>query len=359
MISVTLKNSLQANGTGIHWHGIRQLNSCPQDGVPGVTECPLAPGDSKTYTFQATQFGTTWYHSHFSAQYGDGAFGAIVINGPASANYDIDLGPYMVNDYYYETAWKVGIQAHNNLQSGQAPPNADTILINGTNKNANGGGAYSKFTNLVKGKKYRLRLINTSADNNILVSLDNHPFTVITSDLVPIKPYATNWVLLAIGQRYDVIFTANQTAGNYWFRANAAAACASANNGAGLAVFSYSGVDSTQDPTSSAFTAPTTCDEPKTLTPWVKNTVDSTAFINQVGSLDVDISTTQTTTNGQNIVVWSVNLTGIDVAWDKPTMEYVKEGNTSYPSVYNLIEIPNEGTVRSPPLIPSRSRHPH
>ena len=50
---------------------------------------PLAPGQTKTYTFKCTQFGTTWYHSHFSAQYGDGVMGPIVINGPTSANYDI------------------------------------------------------------------------------------------------------------------------------------------------------------------------------------------------------------------------------------------------------------------------------
>lgn len=69
------------------------------DGVPGITECPLAPGESKTYSFQATQYGTSWYHSHFSGQYGDGVLGPIVIYGPATANYDIDLGPLTVTDW--------------------------------------------------------------------------------------------------------------------------------------------------------------------------------------------------------------------------------------------------------------------
>lgn len=86
------------NASGIHWHGIRQLNTNPMDGVGGITECmvlkdefsttsanfqtgPLAPGQTTTYTFHATQFGTTWYHSHFSAQYGDGIVGALIIRG--------------------------------------------------------------------------------------------------------------------------------------------------------------------------------------------------------------------------------------------------------------------------------------
>src|SRR4051812_27995344 len=153
------------------------------DGANGVTECPLAPGDTKTYTFRCTQFGSTWYHSHYSNQYGDGAFGSIVINGPASSNYDIDLGPYLITDFYYDTAYQIGAITGNNLQHGQGPPAADNIIINGTNQNAAGGGSYGKVT-LTKGKKYRLRLVNTGSDNMIRVSLDNHPFTVITSGML-------------------------------------------------------------------------------------------------------------------------------------------------------------------------------
>lgn len=311
------------------------------DGVDGITECPLAPGDTKTYTFQATQFGTSWYHSHYSSQYGDGVVGAIVINGPASANYDIDLGSYTINDWFYKTAFQINAIADQNLQSASGPPPADTILINGTNKNSNGGGSYSQVK-LTAGKKYRLRLINTSVDNNIRVSLDNHPFSVITSDFVPIHPFTTDWVLLAIGQRYDVVFTANQTSGNYWFRAEVATDCASSNNYYGRAIFSYS--DATvADPSSTAATLPSTCADMSPLVPYVSNTVPSSDFASQVGSLDVDLNVEQVTTNNQSIVVWGVNLTAIDVTWDKPTLEYVKTGNTSYPSVFNLINIPNEG----------------
>lgn len=66
------------NGTSIHWHGIRQLNSMHMDGVNGVTQCPLAPGDSFTYSFKALQYGTSWYHSHYSVQYADGLVGPLV-----------------------------------------------------------------------------------------------------------------------------------------------------------------------------------------------------------------------------------------------------------------------------------------
>lgn len=168
---------------------------------------PLAPGKSKTYTFRLTQHGTTWYHSHLSAQYGDGLLGALVINGPTTANYDVDLGSYTVTDWFYQSAFVESIIANNNLNSipPAGPPAGDNILINGTNKNADGGGAYGKVS-IVKGKKYLLRLINTSMDAMIRVSLDGHRFTVVASDLVPITPYTTDWVLLGIGILGTVFF---------------------------------------------------------------------------------------------------------------------------------------------------------
>lgn len=154
---------------------------------------------------------------------------------------------------------------------------------------------------------------------------------------------------MAVGQRYDVVITANQTSGNYWFRANAASACQSANsNPNAKAIFSYANTPG-GNPSSSAFSEPNDCNEPSDaqLIPWVKNTVDSTAFMQQVKELDVDFSQEQTTTNGKQVVVWSMNMTGIQIKWDKPTMKYVKDGKANnIPKLYNVIDIPEEGMVR-------------
>jgi hypothetical protein len=48
------------------------------DGVNGITQCPIAPGDNFTYTFPVLQYGSTWYHSHYSMQYADGTQGPLV-----------------------------------------------------------------------------------------------------------------------------------------------------------------------------------------------------------------------------------------------------------------------------------------
>jgi FtsP/CotA-like multicopper oxidase with cupredoxin domain len=252
MLTVPLflvRNLLQHNGTSIHWHGLRQLNSNTQDGTNGVTECALAPGDIKTYQFQATEYGTSWYHSHFSHQYGDGVVGLIQINGPATANYDVDLGVMPMSDWYYQTTFQAASQAFQASQQGLGPPAPDNILINGTAKSASGTGAYNTIT-IQSGKRYRLRLINTSVDSNLRVNLDGHPFQVIATDFVPVVPYSTTYLSIGIGQRYDVVFTANQTAGNYWFRADPNSVCQSRANKGGLAIFNYQGV-TVADPTPS------------------------------------------------------------------------------------------------------------
>lgn len=97
-VVIDVTNNMSDNGTAIHWHGIRQLGTNPNDGVPGVTECALAPGETRTYSWQATQYGSSWYHSHYLVQYGDGVRGPIIIHGPATANYDYDMGSVMVDD---------------------------------------------------------------------------------------------------------------------------------------------------------------------------------------------------------------------------------------------------------------------
>jgi FtsP/CotA-like multicopper oxidase with cupredoxin domain len=40
-LRLTVENKVEVNGTSIHWHGLRQLNSNIQDGTNGITECKL------------------------------------------------------------------------------------------------------------------------------------------------------------------------------------------------------------------------------------------------------------------------------------------------------------------------------
>jgi hypothetical protein len=325
--------------TSMHWHGIRQMNSNIMDGTNGVTECPIPPGGSRTYTFLLTQFGTSWYHSHYSAQYGDGIWGPLVIAGPATSNYDIDLGAMPINDWYYATAFEASARA----AVPGPPPVADNGLINGTMVSSYGG-AYNKVT-LTKGKKYRLRLINTSVDNHFRVSLDGHNITVIQADFVPTVPYVTDWLFIGIGERYDVIINANQAIDNYWFRAEVMTACgANTNNGNIQSIFSYVGASSA-NPTSTGTTAPQNCDDETGLTPYVVKNVDSTNFLSENEELDILLGV-GVQSNGALVTQWNVNGSLINVDWEYPTLSYVEQGNTSYPADLNLITLPEANKVR-------------
>lgn len=59
-IVVHLTNSMENNGTSIHFHGIRQNFTIQNDGVSSVTQCPIPPGGTYTYTWRATQYGSSW-----------------------------------------------------------------------------------------------------------------------------------------------------------------------------------------------------------------------------------------------------------------------------------------------------------
>jgi FtsP/CotA-like multicopper oxidase with cupredoxin domain len=65
--------------TGIHFHGQKLPNN--MDGVPHITQDPIAPGDSFTYEFVARTTGSHMYHSHHNAtdQVGRGLLGAFIV----------------------------------------------------------------------------------------------------------------------------------------------------------------------------------------------------------------------------------------------------------------------------------------
>ena len=165
------------------------------DGVPGVTQCPIPPGGNFTYTFHASSYGTTWYHSHFSLQYSNGLIGPIVIHGPTSANWDIDLGPVGLTDWYHEEAFKAFYTFRT------APGAAQNALFNGMNTfNDSGTIVGQKYeTTFTPGKKHRLRIINMSSDSHFKFSIDHHLMTVQAADFVPIEPYTTDMLNIFVG----------------------------------------------------------------------------------------------------------------------------------------------------------------
>jgi FtsP/CotA-like multicopper oxidase with cupredoxin domain len=122
------------------------------DGVNGVTQCPIAPGDSFNYVFKTTQYGTSWYHSHYSVQYADGLQGPITIHGPQSAPYDATKPPLLMTDWSHESAFKL-------LFPGSSLANR-TFLLNGAGNISH----YNNTPTLEVPKNYELYFNKTPTD---------------------------------------------------------------------------------------------------------------------------------------------------------------------------------------------------
>ncbi|KAK1775024.1 laccase [Copromyces sp. CBS 386.78] len=365
-IEVTVTNRLKTNGTSMHWHGFHQLNSNNQDGVAGVTECPIPPGASRVYSFLATQHGTSWYHSHISSQYANGIVGPIQINGPSSYPYDTDLGVFPISDWYYDSAEHIVdrvMDPNNPFLKGVpgSPPPSNNILFNGKGVAPNGtGGEYArlKFT---KNKRHRLRLVNTSADNTFVISIVGHNMTVIEADFVPVQPYLVSQLYLTVGQRYDVVIEADQEVDNYWLNATLSSTplCGVSLNPHPAAIVSYEGADESRLPTNIGLPAiEQFCEDDTTPKPLISRTAPKADFTNtKVDTLSVTLDVKEVN-RGISKVLWAVDGSAINVQWEKPTLEYVVEGNFTFPRQANIIKLP-EAAKWSFWVIQNNSPSPH
>ena len=228
LLKITVKNQLSNhNGTSIHWHGTRQLNTTWQDGVAGVPQCPVPPDQDYVYTWRATQYGVSWYHSHFSLQYPDGLLGPLKITGPTSKDYDQDLGSVLVTDWLHKDAFGLF-----QLELLGRPPTPDSNLLNGLgpyyccpglDTQCTGNVPFTEF-NFNKSSTYKMSIVDTAVSTHFIFWLDGHDFHVVATDFIPIQPYQASTINIAIGQRYDIIIIAKNgteamPSPNYWIHA--------------------------------------------------------------------------------------------------------------------------------------------
>lgn len=88
-VRVRFTNQLP-QATTIHWHGVRVPNE--MDGVPGVTQAPVEPGQTFVYEFTPKDAGTFWFHPHLRAseQVERGLFGVLIVDDPTPPPYSRD-----------------------------------------------------------------------------------------------------------------------------------------------------------------------------------------------------------------------------------------------------------------------------
>jgi len=372
-IQVTVHNKIVGpeEGTALHWHGILQKTSQWFDGVPGVQQCPIPPNGTFTYTFLADLYGTSWWHSHYSAQYNAGILGPMIIHGPQTTPYDIDVGPVLLTDWYHPDYFtlvedvtstditKVLVKSDSNLIQGKGFFDCTKKAANDTTPCKANNASIPTFK-LTPGKKHRFRLINAGTEGIQKFAIDGHNMTVIANDFVPVKPYSTQVVTLGVGQRTDVIVTGLPSGkGSYWLRSTIAA-CSLASNPEAKAVVYYGTGTVNINPTttpSAAFTSSVanSCkNDALSLTePWFPIVADPKPPTTQT----IDIEFVQ---NATGHFVWEMNGSSFRTNYNQPILLLSKAGNNSYPfsPQWNVYDFGSNSSVRIILTNPGGAAHP-
>ncbi|KAJ3066779.1 ferroxidase fet3 [Podochytrium sp. JEL0797] len=228
-VVIHFTNGLQVP-TSLHFHGMLQRGSGFSDGPSGVTQCPVAPGQTYVYNFTTDGLvGTYWWHAHYHLHLSDGLRGPLIIRDPAETKNYASEATLQLSDWYHAQSESLLMWYMN----GTSNPNGnepvwDSGLINGIGqfdcsqlKNPSGCLKKDPFVQKIQqGTTLRLRLINTSAFAAFLFSIDGHSLTVIEVDGVLVAPKVVDRLTINTAQRYSVLITASQKPGNYLIRAN-------------------------------------------------------------------------------------------------------------------------------------------
>jgi FtsP/CotA-like multicopper oxidase with cupredoxin domain len=224
-VRVVLKNYLP-EGTTIHWHGVPVPNV--MDGVPGVTQEAVMPGEFYAYEFEARPAGSYIYHSHSHYQLDQGLYGALIIE-PSNPreSYDQEY-TLLLEDWVMKDGGGVastrrrpsmgmmggmgGGMMYGRMGRGQGFGLGDAPLLEPFYDGyAVNGKVYPAVDPMVvnKGDRVKIRLLNPSSATIYELRLAGHVFTVTHMDGNAIVPMETDVIRIGMGERYDVMVNAD------------------------------------------------------------------------------------------------------------------------------------------------------
>ena len=198
-IRIYVTNKLDVPTT-VHWHGIYLPNG--MDGVSGVCQRPIEPGETFKYEWTIRQHGTYMYHSHYDpmTQEGMGMTGMFVIH-PRNPTEDqrVDRDFVLLSSEYQVTP-------------GASRPNPN--VMSDFNVLTFNGRSFPGTDPLVvkTGERVRIRFGNLSQMDHHPIHLHGYKFKVTATDGDKL-PLAGQWsetsVLVAVGQTRDIEFIAD------------------------------------------------------------------------------------------------------------------------------------------------------
>jgi len=198
-VRIVVTNTLDAP-TAVHWHGILVPNA--MDGVPGVTQDAIEPGETFTYEFVARPAGTFMYHSHFETdeQIMLGLYAPFIIDPvqPEEPAPDVDVTLMLsewrvVDGETFAVMPMAGLEPNYFTINGKAFPATETI-------------------NVRRGQRVRLRIASIGQFVHPM-HLHGLPFQIVATDGYPVPEAAQltkDTISVAPGERYDIEFIASE-----------------------------------------------------------------------------------------------------------------------------------------------------
>lgn len=185
--------------TTVHWHGLFLPNG--MDGVGGLTQRAIPPGETFKYEYTLKQHGTFMYHSHHDemTQIAMGMIGMFVVHPrkPQGPKADRDFAIML-------SEWAVPV--------GTSRPNPNEM--NDFNILTMNAKCFPATAPLVVGEKerVRIRIGNLSPMHHHPIHLHGHRFFVTETDggtVPPERQWPETTVLVATGQTRTVEFIAD------------------------------------------------------------------------------------------------------------------------------------------------------
>ncbi|EOA20273.1 hypothetical protein CARUB_v10000578mg [Capsella rubella] len=231
-VTIHVVNKLSTEGVVIHWHGIHQKGTPWADGAAGVTQCPINPGETFTYSFIVDKPGTYFYHGHYGMQRSAGLYGMMIVKSPNERlKYDEEFS-LLLSDW-----WHQSIHAQE-LALSSAPMRwigePQSLLINGRGQFNCSQAAYLTNGNnqctfkendqcaphtlrVEPNKVYRLRIASTTALVSLNLAIDEHELEVVEADGNYVTPFNVSDIDIYSGDTYSVLLRTNGSiSGKYW-----------------------------------------------------------------------------------------------------------------------------------------------
>ncbi len=205
-LRIEVENALPVETT-VHWHGLRLPNK--MDGVPHVTQPPIAKGGRFVYEFDLLDAGTFWYHPHLASaeQVARGLYGALVVEERNAPPVDRDV-VWVLSDWRLDREARIVENFGNPMDASHAGRIGNTVTVNGTIRDS---------FSVRAGERIRLRLINASNARIYGLEFEGHEPQLIALDGHPVDPRASARVVLGPGMRADLMLDCKGNPGSvHW-----------------------------------------------------------------------------------------------------------------------------------------------